>query len=100
MLKGKEQTERLREDETYVDHVRYLKGSGDSEQDEVTLPVGQLQVVDGDGPTGFDTPVQRPDLNSENGRSIQQQVHVFKYTAISCVKFIWTTYPRGPSLLK
>ena len=49
MVKGKEQTERLREDETYVDHVRYLKGSGDSEQDEVTLPVGQLQVVDGVG---------------------------------------------------
>ena len=49
MVKGKEQTERLREDETYVDHVRYLKGSGDSEQDEVTLPVGQLQVVSGWG---------------------------------------------------
>ena len=44
MVKGKEQTERLREDETYVDYMRYLKGSGDSEQDEVTLPVGQLQV--------------------------------------------------------
>lgn len=41
----KERTERFEEDETYVSHVRYLKGSGESEQDEVTLPVGQLQVV-------------------------------------------------------
>ena len=41
---AKEKTQRYREDETYVDHVRYLKGSGDIEQDEVTLPVGQLQV--------------------------------------------------------
>ena len=40
----KEKTERHKADETYVDHVRYLKGSGESERDEVTLPVGQLQV--------------------------------------------------------
>ena len=40
----KETTQRYTEDETFVDHVRYLKGSGESEQDEVTLPVGQLQV--------------------------------------------------------
>ena len=60
VVKGKEQTERLREDETYVDHVRYLKGSGDSEQDEVTLPVGQLQVVDGVG--GWNSRMAQLDL--------------------------------------
>ena len=40
----KEKTEHYRQDETYVDHHRYLKGSAEEDDDNVTLPVGQLQV--------------------------------------------------------
>ena len=40
----KEKTDHYRQDETYVEFHRYLKGSAEEDDDNVTLPVGQLQV--------------------------------------------------------